>query len=535
MAYQPCLAYNIGKWEIRLDICSPLMANARLHGSRQAIACADRRLTWLEFRDCVARIAAVLATHGIARGDRIGILADNCELYMASFFAAPWLGATLVPFNTRLSASELAELIDLSRPAIILHDQDRAGQLGEAIALAAFAPKRLALRGESGSLESAITQVSPHAARCTELDLPASIFFTGGTTGRSKGALTTHRTHLFNSLAMWAALGANIAEARYLHVPPMFHVADALFVHSMTLVGAQHIILPRFEPTSVIAAIAEHRITDVYLVPTMIVTFLDELERNPRLLPSLERIYYGAMPMPEATARRLLEALPHVGPVQLYGQSESGPVLTLLKGGDHDTSGKSKRIKSAGQPLPGVELAIVDTDGGELAAGEVGEIVARSPGVMPGYWDDPEQTSRALREGWLHTGDAGYIDEDGFLFVVDRIKDMIISGGENIYSIEVERAIALHPAVAQCAVVGVPDPDWGERVHAAIVLREDARLTEQELQAHCRQHIAGYKLPRSFDWRLSMPLSGPGKILKRVLRDQAVAAQEVGIPRVRTC
>lgn len=511
-----------------MDICAPLETNARLHGAQQAIVCADRTLTWRDLHDCVARCASALESLGIGKGDRVGILADNCELYMACFFAAPWLGAILVPFNTRLSPAELAELIDLARPSLVLHDAERAKQLREAIVRANHKPEGKAFRGAPDGFANIIEDMLPHNARITDTDLPASIFFTGGTTGRSKGALTTHKTHFFNSLAMWAALGADIAKARYLHVPPMFHVADALFIHSMTLVGAQHVILPRFEAATVIAAIAKHEITDVYLVPTMIVTFLDELERNPLPLPSLERIYYGAMPMPEATARRLLQALPHVGPIQLYGQSESGPVLSLLKGTDHDTSGRTRRIKSAGQPLPGVELAITDPEGNELPTGEVGEIVARSPGVMPGYWDDPEQTSRAFHGGWLHTGDAGYFDEDGFLFVVDRIKDMIISGGENIYSIEVERAIALHPAVAQCAVVGIPDPDWGERVHAAIVLREGEKLSVEALQAHCRQHIAGYKLPRSFDWRQSMPLSGPGKILKRVLRDEAIAHQKQG-------
>jgi long-chain acyl-CoA synthetase len=511
-----------------MDISAPLVINARLHGTRVAMYCDGQELNWAQFADQVARFASVLRESGVREGDRVALLSDNCDLFMAAFFAIPWVGAILVPLNTRLNQVELAEMISLSSPVLLLHDGTHgalaAAALGE---VGQGAPATMPMRDGAGSLLARLAAAAPAPAdeRCTDPDRPAAIFFTGGTTGRSKGALTTHRTHMFNSLAMWAALGADVAKARYLHVPPMFHVADALFVHSMTLVGAHHTVLPRFEVTSVIAAIVEHGITDICLVPTMIVTLLDELERNPCDLPTLERIYYGAMPMPDATARRLLAALPHVGPVQLYGQSESGPVLTLLRGPDHDVSGATNRLRSAGRPLPGVELAIVDVDtGAELPQGNVGEIVARSPNVMPGYFNDPEQSARALRDGWLHTGDAGYFDEDGFLYVVDRIKDMIISGGENIYSVEVERAIALHPAVAQCAVVGVPDPAWGERVHAAIVLREDAGLTAEELQNHCRQLIARYKLPRSFDWRTAMPLSGPGKILKRVLRDEAVAA-----------
>ena len=509
-----------------MDICAPLLINARLHGTRVAIHRNGEEVNWAQFADRVARFANVLRDLGVREGDRVAVLADNCDLFMAAFFAIPWVGAILVPLNTRLNPAELAEMVALSSPVLLLHDGAHGALAATALGeTGRSAPATMAMRDGSESLLARIAAAAPAVERCTDPDHPAAIFFTGGTTGRSKGALTTHRTHMFNSLAMWAALGGDVAKARYLHVPPMFHVADALFVHSMTLVGAHQVILPRFEPTSVIATIAEHGITDIYLVPTMIVSLLDELERNPCDLPTLERIYYGAMPMPDATARRLLDALPHVGPVQLFGQSESGPVLTMLCGVDHDISGATNRLRSAGRPLPGIEVAIFDPDTGvELPQGSVGEIVARSPGIMPGYFNDPEQSAKALRDGWLHTGDAGYFDEDGFLYVVDRIKDMIISGGENIYSVEVERAVALHPAVAQCAVVGVPDPAWGERVHVAIVLREGACLTAEELQTHCRQLIAGYKLPRSFDWRTTMPLSGPGKILKRVLRDEAIVA-----------
>ena len=258
----------------------------------------------------------------------------------------------------------------------------------------------------------------------------------------------------------------------------------------------------------------------------MIMRFLDTLENAPRDLPSLQRIYYGAMPMPESTMRRLMAVLPHAGPVQLYGQTEAGPVLTLLLPKDHDLSGATRHLRSAGTPMPGTDIRIVAPDGQELPAGEVGEIVGRCGNVMAGYWEDEAQTQAALRGGWLHTGDGGYLDSDGFLYVVDRIKDMIISGGENIYSVEVERAITLHPAVAQCAVVGVPDPVWGERVHAVLVLQPGAELNVEALRDYCRQHIAGYKLPRSVEFRDALPLSGPGKILKRVLRDEA--AQRAG-------
>jgi acyl-CoA synthetase (AMP-forming)/AMP-acid ligase II len=498
-----------------------IRSNARRRARDAALVRPGGTLNWAELRDLIARFAAVLRDEGVRPGDRVAILADNCDLYFSAFFAIPWAGAIILPINTRLLAAEVAELIELGAPSLILYDAGRAELLKGAQTAGADEVPTLVMRGEARSVDVLQALATPMEDMNRKGDDPAGIFFTGGTTGRSKGAVMTHANHMFNNLGMWTELSADMRDIRYLHAPPMFHVADALFVHAITAVGGQHVLLPRFEAAAVIEAIEAHAITDVYLVPTMVGTFLDELERNPRPLPSLRRLYYGAMPMPEETVRRFMKMLPDCGPIQLYGQSEAGPVLTMLLPRDHDVSGKTTRLRSAGLPMPGAEIAIHDPEGREVPTGEVGEIVARAGTIMPGYWDDPEQSAKALRDGWLYTGDAGYLDADGYLYVVDRIKDMIISGGENIYSVEVERAISKHPAVAQCAVIGVADPKWGERVHAAIVLREGEAVSTEEMQAHCRQHIAGYKIPRSIDWRGSLPLSGPGKILKRVLRDEA--------------
>ncbi|TZG24989.1 acyl-CoA synthetase [Sphingomonas montanisoli] len=499
-----------------------IRSNARRRGGEIALMCEDRSFTWAQLHDLIARFAAILRDEGVRPGDRIAILADNCDLYLSAFFAIPWAGAVLLPLNTRLNPAELAELLETGDPSLILFDAGRADLLERTFDAGAKRVPTLAMRGQAHSIDALQAKAAPMDDLNRHGNDPASIFFTGGTTGRSKGAVMTHANHMFNSLGMWTELGADTSEVRYLHAPPMFHVADALFVHAVTAVGGCHVLLPRFDAVAVIDAIERHGITDVYLVPTMVGTFLDELERNPRTLPTLRRLYYGAMPMPEEVVRRFMKMLPQCGPVQLYGQSEAGPILTMLLPRDHDVSGKTTRLRSAGLPMPGAEIAIHDEQGQEVEQGVVGEIVARAGTVMPGYWNDPEQTAKALRDGWLYTGDGGYVDADGFVYVVDRIKDMIISGGENIYSIEVERAISKHPAVSQCAVIGVPDPRWGERVHAAIVLRAGAAVSTEEMQAHCRQHIAGYKIPRSIDWRASLPLSGPGKILKRKLRDEVL-------------
>jgi len=252
----------------------------------------------------------------------------------------------------------------------------------------------------------------------------------------------------------------------------------------------------------------------------MIQMLLDHLDQAPRQLPALQRLYYGASPIPEATLYRLFDALPNTQPVQLYGQTEAAPMITLLDGKYHVKTGPNAgRLRAAGRALPCIEVRIVDEADRELPRGEIGEVVARGPNVMKGYWQMPEQTAITLRGGWLHTGDAAWMDEEGFIFITDRLKDMIISGGENVYSTEVENALYQHPSVAQCAVIGVPDQRWGERVHAIVVPRPGVERDAAALMAHCRGLIADFKCPRSVEFRdTPLPVSGAGKILKTELR-----------------
>lgn len=497
--------------------------NAASEGTVPAIIWGERVLNWHETNETILRFATVLADLNIGKGDRVGILAENSDLFLMAFFAVPARGAILVPFNTRLAPAELADCIALSTPSVILFDAGSETLVNTALDIVSDRPRLIPLCGAEDALEMRIANAEISEPVLQDVTDHVAIFFTGGTTGRSKGAVMTHGNREYVSLAMLAAQGLRPDAIKYLHAAPMFHVADAIFVHAVTLAGGTHVVLPRFDAKAVIETITKYAVTDIILVPTMIAAVLDELDRAPCELPSLERMYYGAMPMPEATARRLLKSLPNVAPVQLYGQSEAGPVLTLLRGEDHDISGKTERIKSAGKPLPGAHIAIMDDEGRFLPVGEVGEIVAKSPGIMPCYWDNPEQTEKTIRNGWLHTGDGGRLDEDGFLYIVDRIKDMIISGGENIYSVEVEQVLSMHQNVSQCAVIGLPDEKWGERVHAVLVSKGDTRVSDDDLDTHCRTKLAGYKVPRSYEWIQSLPLSGPGKILKRVLRDEAIS------------
>ncbi|MFC4595688.1 acyl-CoA synthetase [Sphingobium tyrosinilyticum] len=488
---------------------------------RLASIYGDRRHSWAEFSDRVARIAGAFAGLGIEPGDRIAILAENSDSYLECFFAAPWCGAILVPVNTRLSPPEVSYVMNHSGAKLLVVDEAMASLWERTRPLVAKVPDEVRIEPGSG-LDSLVGTSGPIADRSEGGVETASIFYTGGTTGRSKGVMLSHAAHILNSMAMWATLGLSGERLRYLHAAPMFHVADAEFVHAITLVGGTHVIIPRFEPAAALSAIEQHRITDCILVPTMVQKIVDAPERAQTDLSSLQRLYYGGAPMPEAVATRALAALPDLGLVQLYGQTESGPVLTLLTPDGHRSSQEQAvRKRSAGKPLLGTDIAIMDSDGNLLPVGEVGEIVARSGNLMSGYWDDPEETAKAFRGGWLHTGDGGYMDADGYLYVTDRLKDMIISGGENIYSIEVERAISLYPGVAQCAVIGIPHEQWGESVHAIIFPLDGAVIDTSALLDHCRGLIAGYKCPRSFEIRSEqLPLSGAGKILKRELRDE---------------
>jgi acyl-CoA synthetase (AMP-forming)/AMP-acid ligase II len=290
--------------------------------------------------------------------------------------------------------------------------------------------------------------------------------------------------------------------------------------------AAEHVILPTFNPLDVIQVIGLERVNSMLLVPTMIQSVLDHPQLGEHDLSSLKQILYGASPISEALLDRALAAFPGVEFAQGYGMTELSSAVSFLSGYSHTPAGRAAgKLRSAGQAICGVDVRILDSQGCELVRGKVGEIVVRSPGMMLGYWNQPEETGRALRGGWMHTGDAGYLDEDGYLFIVDRLKDMIITGGENVYSVEVENALASHPAVAACAVLGLPDEKWGEAVHAVVVLKEGARASDEDLRLHCRALIAGYKCPRSIEFRSSLPLSAAGKLLKFKLREEYLKDQ----------
>ena len=482
----------------------------------------ERRRTYREVADRVARLAGALRELGVREGDRVAMLSLNSDRYSEYLLAVPWAGAVLNPVNTRWSMAEIAYSLRDSGSRTLLVDDTFAPMLP---ALREACPELSAVihAGDgpapdgAESYEDLIRAADPIEDVRRGGDDLAGVFYTGGTTGLPKGVMLSHA----NLGTSWLGLAAGAAhlsapDSFTLHVAPMVHLAD-LTSWGLTLqAGGTQVILPAFEPRAVLAAIAEHRVTEALLVPTMIQLLVDHPQLGRYDLTSLRGVLYGASPMTPALLERAMKALPDTAFTQAYGMTELAPVATLLSPADHEQG----HLLSAGRAAPHCEIRILDPGGSELAEGAIGEIAVRGGHVMSGYWNKPEETKTALRDGWMHTGDAGYLDEQGYLYVVDRIKDMIVSGGENVYAAEVENAIASHPAVAQCAVIGVPDADWGERVHAVLILRPGATVTLAELRAHAKSRIAGYKAPRSLEFVDELPLSAAGKVRKRELRQK---------------
>jgi long-chain acyl-CoA synthetase len=490
-----------------------------------ALVCGEDTLTWHEFRARVTRLAAAFTALGLCPGDRVAMLADNGFPYFEFHYATPWAGGVIVPLNTRLSDAELIYILNDCGARILLLGPEYASRRA---ALAAGCPQLqvvIALddAGPEG-YEALIAAHSPREdARRAGDDLFA-IIYTGGTTGRPKGVATSVANLVANTLAV-TPINDFHEDIVYLHNSPLFHTSGSARLLAVVSSLARNIILPRFEPAAVLRAIERHRVTHIILVPTMLNRLMNCPEFGQTDTSSLTHCVYGASIMPEAVLRRALVALPKVRFSQSYGMTELSPTATFLAPKYHVLEGPlAGRIKSLGRALVTAEIRIADPEDQEVARGVIGEIQVRGPMVMQGYWGQPELSAQTLRGGWMHTGDAGYMDDEGFIYLVDRIKDMIISGGENVYCGEVEHALHEHPAVRECAVIGLPHPDLVETVHAVVVLHDGQDIDERTLIAHCRQLIAGYKCPRSIEFRTAaLPLSGTNKILKTQLRDECLA------------
>jgi long-chain acyl-CoA synthetase len=497
-----------------------LHRSAQIKPNAAATVFGERRQSWSELRDRVARYASVLRALGLERGERVAVIALNSDRYIETYFAVAWAGGVIVPGNTRWAAAEHIYALRDCGAKILIVDGNFAplvSPIAEACDIKTFA-----FMGDGGvppgmhGIDTMIGKADPMDDVCGEGDDLAGIFYTGGTTGRSKGVMLSHRSLISNFLCA-NTMTPYQEESIFLHSPPMFHLADAAAIIGVSMVGGTHVVVPFFSPENVVKAIERERITSAVFVPTMFGMLRDYLAQHPADLSSVRSIKYGASPISETLLRNAMEMFPNADFAQAYGQTELSPVATALEAKFHRPG--DPRLRSAGRAIPGVDVRIIDETMKEIPLGQVGEIAVRSPGAMLGYWNQPELTRQTIVGGWLRTGDAGYMDEEGFVYLVDRVKDMIVSGGENVFSAEVENALAAHRAVAECAVIGVPDPKWGERVHAIVRLKDGAPASADDLIEHCKTLIAGYKCPRSVEIRIEpLPLSGAGKILKTELR-----------------
>ncbi|MFI1378663.1 long-chain-fatty-acid--CoA ligase [Embleya sp. NPDC020886] len=509
-----------------MGITQPLHRWAQQTPTRRAVIDGDAGRTFHELRERVARFAGALHGLGVRADDRVAILALNSARYLECLSAIPWAGGVLNPVNIRWSTAEIAFSLDDSQSRVLIVDD----------AFAALVP---ALRAASSSVREVVhltdapTGPGMHdyeallaaAEPIPDADRggadPAGIFYTGGTTGFPKGVMLSHANVLASAMGgLLATAPYRVApDARVLHAAPLFHIAGFGVWLMNSIVGTPQAVLPAFDPEQVAATIQRERVTEIFLAPTMVQMMLEHPKFAGYDLSTLRLLTYGASPITATLLGRVLEALPDTALIQAYGQTELSPLATLLLPQDHLDADPVK-LRSAGRPCHHAEVRVVGPDERELARGEVGEIVSRGDHVMLGYWNRPEETGQALRGGWMHTGDLGFMDAEGYLTVVDRLKDMIVTGAENVYSAEVENAVNTHPDVAGCAVIGLPDPEWGERVHAVVVPHPGRELTAESLRAHVKTLIAGYKAPRSVEFVEALPLTAAGKVQKSVLRER---------------
>ncbi len=483
----------------------PLSRALSVAAGSSAVVCQDRRRTYAELGSRCCRLAGAMRALGVAPHDRVGVIAANSDRYLELYLGLPAAGYVLVPVNSRLAPAEMRAILADAGVSVLFADADYPGAAG--------VRQVLTMPGDYEERLAAADEV-PLGDGVTENDL-AVLFYTSGTTGVAKGAMHTHRSLLSSALNFMTTWPFD-QQTRWLVASPMFHTGGVIATLATVWAGGTQVIMPRFDPDLALDLIEREAVTHTLLVPTMLAATTHAQLARPRNVSSLRYLSHGASPISAETLKRTRQAFPGAEMLHVYGTTETTPITALLPHEERLLG--TPLIRSCGQPAVGVEVRIIDKAQADMPPGEVGEIAVRGPSVMAGYWRKPESTAEVMRGDWYLTGDLGYRDEDFHIYLVDRVKDMIVSGGENIYSTEVENALATHHAVEEVAVFGVPDPRWGEAVYAVVFVR--GQVTADELVAHCRQRIARFKVPRCVELRTEpLPKSAAGKILKRDLRE----------------
>ena len=499
---------------------------------KEAFVDGQKRLTYAEFGRRVAALTRAMADLGLSQGASIAVLSPNSVEFCELYYAAACFGAVLCPVNYRLASSEIAEILQHSESQLLVCHADFAEQaisalenspaLRQVVWLGSSPDNKLkGLAYEAFLQGHGNTELIDNLATGSDL---AQIYYTSGTTGQAKGVMLTHENVAYNALGAIAELSLNDSHC-WLHAAPMFHLVDAWAVFALTWVGGKHVFLPYFNAEAVLPLINAESVSHTALVPTMVNALLNDNSISQHSYSTLTTIMTAGSPIAPEIVKQIQEIFSCIY-VQFYGMTETSPFLSIsLPKSNHLERSKAEILairSKTGRPFIGVDLKIVKDDGTEVTRDgiDVGEIIARGPNVTKGYWKNPQATALAIRDGWIYTGDLAVMDQDGYINVVDRSKDMIISGGENVYSTEVEYILHEHPAILECAVFGIPDDKWGELVHASVVFRTGQKAEPEALTDFIRERLARYKVPRHWEILQELPKTGSGKIKKKELRDK---------------
>ena len=514
--------------------------------AKTAIVCAEQRLTYAQFADRAARLAGALKKLGIEPGDRVAFLSGNCHRLLEAYYGVLEAGAVLLPLNIRLAPHELAYILNDSEAKVLFFENQFLAlvesfreQLRSVQSFFLLDSKPAAKWTSAENYEALLAASEPYHADIMKVDENAlgELFYTSGTSANPKGVMLTHRNIYLHALG--AALNFSTAsDSVELHTIPLFHANGWGVAHSLTFVGGTHVMMQKFDPPEVFRLIERERVHSCSLVPTMATALVNCPERPKYDLSSLKRITIGGAASSPTLVREVEEKIGCTC-FSGYGLTETAPVLTTSRmkdGVKWESQERFERQARTGFAIPGVEIRVVDGEDRDVPhdGKSIGEIIARSDGVMAGYWKQPEATAAAIRDGWFHTGDMATIDENNYVLIVDRKKDIIVSGGENISSLEVEKALLAHPSVYEVAVIPVPDERWGEAPKALVVLKPGAQASEGELLEFCRGRLARYKCPRSVEFLDALPKTGTGKILKKELRKKYWSGSESIRPELAT-
>jgi fatty-acyl-CoA synthase len=506
---------------------------AQVFGSKDGVVCDQQRFTYCQFNERCDRLSNALLKLGIRKGDRLAYLSFNCHRLLEAYFGVPQIGGILLPMNIRLSPEELGYILNDAEPRALFFDPEFVPVVEALRPQVKCIENYIPLRGGKPAwaypkfYDELLAEAEPVEIDYREIDenSVAELFYTSGTTAYPKGVMLTHRNLYLHAFYTAAALNGNDSEV-HLYTVPLFHVNSWGAPHIITLAGGRHVMIKRFDPVTVMELIERERVTRLQVVATMVIAMLNHPEFSKRDLSSLKEIIMGGAPTSAALVQEIERRLPGCRAIGGYGLTETSPVLTLARRKAHWAGDPEevhvRRQATAGYAFAGSEIRVVTAEGRDVKTDqrEVGEVIVRGDVVMEGYWRQPEATANVIHNGWFHTGDLATIDEEGYILIVDRGKDMILSGGENIASAEIERVIYGHPAVMECAVIAVPDDTWGEAPKAIVTLKPGQQVTEAEIFALCREHLAGFKVPKTVEIVESLPKGGTGKILKRVLREK---------------